>query len=57
VLSKNLSADWLEEVEILKHFTNSRLVQGIQQSEEFAINLKLKEDAKSPLFGTVDAGV
>ncbi len=52
-----MSADWLEEVEILKHFTNSRLVQGIQQSEEVAINLKLKEDAKSPLFGTVDAGV
>jgi len=54
VLSKNLSADWLEEVEILKRFNDSRLLQGIQQSDEVAINLKLKEDAKVPLFGTAD---
>ena len=56
VLSKNLSADWLEEVEILKRFTDSRLLQGIRQSDEVAINLKLKEDAKAPLFGTIEAG-
>ena len=56
VLSKNLSADWLEEVEILKKFTDSRLLQGIQQSDEVAINLKLKEEAKAPLFGTIEAG-
>lgn len=56
VLSKNLSADWLEEVEILKRFTDSRLLQGIQQSDEVAINLKLKEDAKAPLFGTAEVG-
>ncbi len=56
VLSKNLSADWLEEVEILKRFTDSRLLQGIQQSDEAAINLKLKEEAKAPLFGTIEAG-
>ena len=52
VLSKNLSADWLETVEILKRFTDSRLLQGIQQSDEVAINLKLKEEVKAPLFGT-----
>ena len=56
VLSKNLSADWLGEVEILKHFTDSRLLHGIKQSEEVAINLKLKEGTKSPLFGTVMFG-
>lgn len=56
VLSKNLSADWLEEVEVLKRFTDSRLLQGIRQSDEVAINLKLKEEAKAPLFGTVEAG-
>ncbi|MDE0472220.1 MAG: carboxypeptidase-like regulatory domain-containing protein [Ekhidna sp.] len=56
VLSKNLSAEWLEEVEVLKRFTDSRLLQGIQQSNEVAINLKLKEEAKAPLFGTIEAG-
>ncbi len=57
VLSKNLSADWLDEVEVLKRFTDSRLLQGIQQSNEVALNLKLKEDAKAPLFGTITAGL
>ena len=56
VLSKNLSADWLEEVEILKRFTDSRLLHGIQQSNEVAINLKLKEEVKVPLFGTIEPG-
>lgn len=55
-LSKNLSAKWLEEVEVLKRFTGSRLLQGIKQSEDVAINLKLKEEAKAPLFGQVEAG-
>jgi len=56
VLTKNLSADWLEEVEILKHFTNNRLLHGIKQSEDVAINLKLKESAKAPLFGSLMGG-
>ena len=57
VLSKNLSADWLEEVEILKRFTDSRLLQGIRESNEVALNLKLKEDAKAPLFGGAEVGL
>jgi len=56
VLTKNLSADWLEDVEILKHFTDNRLLHGIKQSEDVAINLKLKESAKAPLFGSLTAG-
>ncbi|MCF6239973.1 MAG: carboxypeptidase-like regulatory domain-containing protein [Bacteroidales bacterium] len=56
ILSKNLSADWLNEVEVLKHFTESRLLHGIEQSEDIAINLKLKERAKAPLFGTIMLG-
>ena len=56
VLSKNLSAEWLDEVDILKHFTDSRLYHGIKQSEDVAINIKLKESAKAPLFGSVEAG-
>ena len=56
VLSKNLSADWLEEVEILKRFSGRRLLQGVHQSDEVAINLKLKEEAKAPFLGTMEAG-
>jgi hypothetical protein len=57
VLSKNLAADWLEEVDILRHFTDSRLYHGIKKSDEVAINIKLKKEAKAPLFGTLEAGV
>ncbi|WP_026999850.1 hypothetical protein [Eisenibacter elegans] len=47
---------WLEEVEVLKRFTGSRLLHGVRQSEEVALNLKLKEDVKAPLFGNIEAG-
>jgi hypothetical protein len=57
VLSKNLSADWLEEVEVLKRFSDSRLLQGIEQSDDVALNLKLKEDVKAPIFGNLMAGI
>ncbi|MCF6241559.1 MAG: hypothetical protein L3J74_09470 [Bacteroidales bacterium] len=57
VLSKNLAAEWLDEVEILQHFTDTRLYHGIKKSEEIAINLRLKEDAKAPLFGSVEVGI
>lgn len=56
VLSKNLSADWIQEIEILKKFTNSRLLKGLIKSEDIAINLKLKENAKAPLFGNLLVG-
>ncbi|NJO00648.1 MAG: TonB-dependent receptor [Bacteroidia bacterium] len=57
VLSKNLSAEWLEEVEVLKRFTDNRLMHGVEESDEIALNLKLKEEAKAPIFGNVEAGV
>ncbi len=56
VLSKNLSAELLAEVEILKNYTDNRLFKGIEQSEDVAINLKIKEGRKAPLFGEVEAG-
>lgn len=56
VLSKNLSADWLEEVEVVKKFNNKRLLRGIKQSNDIAINLKLNENAKAPIFGKADIG-
>lgn len=57
VLSKNLSADWLEGVEVVKKFNDKRLLRGIKQSDDIAINLKLNENAKAPIFGKSDIGV
>lgn len=55
ILSKNLSADLLEEVEILKNYTDNRLFKGIEKSDEIAINLKIKDGRKAPLFGDLHA--
>ena len=57
VMSKNMSADWLEGVEVLKRLNDSRLMHGVRESDEVAINLKLKEEAKSPLFGSAETGL
>ncbi len=57
VLGKNLSADWLEGVEVVKRFNDKRLLRGIKQSDDIAINLKLNESAKAPIFGKADIGV
>ncbi|MFW5872459.1 MAG: hypothetical protein ACOCVN_00580, partial [bacterium] len=40
IISKNLSPDWIEEIEVLKNYQDNRLYIGIIDSEEIAINLK-----------------
>ena len=57
VLSKNLSANWLDGVEIIKKFNDKRLLKGILQTEDIAINLKIKESVKSPIFGQSNFGL
>lgn len=57
VLSKNLSAEWLEGIEVVKKFNDKRLLRGIKQSDDIAINLKLSEKAKAPIFGKANLGV
>ncbi len=57
VVSKSLSADWLDKIEILNRFSDNRLLKGIEQSTDVAINLKLKESVKSPFFGSITAAV
>ncbi len=56
VVSKSLSANWLDKIEILNRFSENRLLKGIEQSNDVAINLKLKESVKSPFFGSVTVG-
>jgi len=51
ILTKNLSADLVEQVEILQNYSDNRLLKNIEDSDEVAINLKLKKDRKQELFG------
>lgn len=54
ILSKNMPAYPIKELEILKNYSNNRLLKGVEQSDKVALNLKLNEEAKRVWFGNVD---
>ena len=56
VLSKNMPAYPIEEVEILKNYSNNRLLKGIEESDKVALNLKLDEKSKRIWFGNIEGG-
>ncbi len=56
ILSKNMPAYVIEEVEILKNYSNNHLLRGIEQSEKVALNLKLEEKSKHIWFGNIALG-
>jgi len=56
ILSKNMPAYPIEEVEVLKNYSNNRLLKGIEDSKKIALNLKLNDKAKSIWFGNTALG-
>lgn len=56
LLTKNLTADVISRVEILEHFSDNPILKGIEDSDKVALNLTLKEDRKSNLFGNASLG-
>jgi len=57
ILSKNMPAYPIEEVEILKRYSNNRLLKDIEESDKVALNLKLNEDSKRIWFGNAELGI
>lgn len=57
ILSKNMPAYPIEEVEVLKNYSNNRLLKGIEQSEKVALNLKLDEKSKRIWFGNIETSL
>lgn len=56
ILSKNMPAHPIEEVEVLKRYSNNRLLKGIENSDKVALNLKLNEKSKRIWFGNISLG-
>src|SRR5690606_21135246 len=56
IISKNLDAKTLEEVQILDHYEDNPIFKSLSNSEKVAINLKLKNDFKNIWFGNFSAG-
>lgn len=56
LLTKNLSADLVEHVEVLQNYSDNPLLKNIENSEEVAINLTLREDRRKTFFGDIRGG-
>lgn len=57
ILSKNMPAYPIEEVEVLKKYSNNRLLKGVEESNKVALNLKMNENAKHIWFGNTTIGL
>lgn len=56
LLTKNLDANNIEEIEILNNFEDNPVLKNFHESEKVALNLKLKEDKKNVWFGNLNLG-
>ncbi|MCW4469265.1 carboxypeptidase-like regulatory domain-containing protein [Flavobacterium sp. MFBS3-15] len=53
---ENIPADALDKIEVIDHFTEVGFMKEVSDSEELAMNVKLKEDKKKFMFGDIEAG-
>ena len=56
ILSRNLDANTLEEVQILDNFEDNPILKSLSNSNKVAINLKLKKGLENVWFGNINAG-
>ncbi len=56
LLTKNMPASPLKNIEILQRYSNNKLLKGVEESEKIALNLTLDEDAKQQWFGNIEVG-
>src|SRR5690606_11867889 len=52
----NIPSDAVNKVEILDNYSEIPFLKGLEDSDEMAMNIKLKEDKKKFMFGDVESG-
>lgn len=52
----NIPSDAVNKVEILDNYSEIPFLKGLEDSDEMAMNIKLKKDKKNFVFGDVEAG-
>lgn len=52
----NIPADAVEEVEALDNYSEVAFLKGLSDSDQMALNIKLKEGKKKFMFGDIEAG-
>lgn len=53
---ENIPANAIDKIEVIDNFNEVGFLKKVSDSEDLAMNVKLKEDKKKFLFGDVDAG-
>lgn len=54
--TKNLPANVVDKVQVLQNFNDISPLNGVNNSEQIALNIQLKEDKKNIVFGDIRAG-
>lgn len=54
---ENIPADALEKIEVIDNFNEVGFLKKVSDSEDLAINVKLKEDKKKFIFGDIEGGL
>jgi len=52
----NIPADAVDEIEVLDNYNDVGFLKGLSDSEDMALNIKLKEDKKKFAFGDIEVG-
>ena len=52
----NIPADAINEIEILDNYTDVAILKGLEDSDDMAMNIKLKENKKNFWFGDIEVG-
>ncbi|NJC26397.1 hypothetical protein [Neolewinella antarctica] len=55
--SKNLNARDIGRVEIIEHYEDNPVLKSVNNSQDIVLNLKLEEDVKAALAGSIIAGL
>jgi hypothetical protein len=57
IISRNLSANLIEKVQVIDKYVEDPLMKGIVSSNRQVLNLTFKADRKSTLFGDISLGI
>lgn len=53
---ENIPADAIDKIEVIDHFNEVGFMKKVSDSDQLAMNVKLKEDKKKFIFGDIEVG-
>lgn len=56
LLTKNMPNKPLDKVQVLRNYSNNKLLKGVEESNRVALNLTIDEEYKDLWFGDISAG-